>query len=60
MRDFVGRAKGHEQPVMQAQDLAIDLHDGLASFVHDGRVFTEKEQLLADHGVLSALHIHQK
>ena len=34
---------------MQAQDLAINLKDGLASFVHDGRVFTDMEELLADH-----------
>ena len=64
-RDFVGRAHSEEppvdidhlvpgqiaddQPVMQAQDLAIDLHDRLASFVHNSRVFTETEELLADH-----------
>src|SRR5262252_6926017 len=63
--DFIGRAQGHEspvdidhlitsqiaddQPVMQAQDLAIDRKDWLASFVHDGRIFTEMEELLADH-----------
>ncbi len=41
---------------MQAQDFAINLKDGLASFVHDSRVFTETEELLADyvaHGVTS-------
>ncbi len=31
------------------QDLAIDQHDGLVGFVHDGLVFTEMEQLLPDH-----------
>jgi len=64
-RDFICGPQGHEssvdvgyfvadhiandQPVMQRQDLSIDLKDGLASLVHDGRVFTNTEELLADH-----------
>ena len=46
---FVAGQIADDQPVMQAQDLTIDLKDGLASLVHNGRVFTETEELLADH-----------
>src|SRR6266704_6889981 len=70
--DFVGRDQGEEppvyidhlvpgqiaddQPVMHAQDLAINLKDGLASFVHNNPASTETEELLADciaHRVIS-------
>jgi len=37
-----------DKPVMQAQNLAIDLKDGLASFVQNSRVFTDMKELLTD------------
>ena len=53
---FVASQIADDLPIMQGQDLAINLKDRLASFVQDGRVFTNTKELLADdiaHRVIS-------